>query len=710
MSDFFFDFETASCCDLSERGLHNYATDKTTRILMMSFAFGDGEVDLWEPHKEEMPKRVRKALLDPAVRKINWNCTFERAICKFVLGIEIPFEQFLDVMVYARHLSLPGSLEDCGEVLGLKEDEAKLKDGKKLIHLFCEPFSMGGEETLFGITQPEFRDWNSHPTEWAQFCKYGIRDTESERTMLKMMSKIPLPETEQRGWVLDQKINDAGMPVNVHFVDNALFLAQKSKDELNVILKEKTGLDNPNSRNQILEWAKAQGYPHESMGKAFVNAALADPSLTPLCREVLKIRQEASKTSYKKFEAIKNIVSADGRLRNQFMFMGASRSGRWSGVGVQVQNLPRPDKETGKKYDLAVEMIQNRDYDGLNREFSSVIGAVTSCVRSSFQAPGGRQLSVCDLNAIENRVLGWVAGCDAILKVFREGRCPYLDFAGLLYKIPYVLLWELYKAGDEEAKNKRQAAKPAVLGAGFGLGPGVRKNEYGEYEAILKIDAYGNTVKTGLLGYAETMGIILTPKEAYEAWEIFRKSFPEVVQLWRNLEDAALEVLKRGGRVKTNFVEFSRIKRKDGTYILRITLPSGRGIHYVNARIEPQQKEGRGGQPYERDAIVYDGVGHGVGKTMNGWGKTYSYGGKICENIVQAIARDVLLHSMIRADEMGAEIFLHAHDEIGTLINEDDPFGFGPSDLQAAMCETPSWAPGLPLHAEGYVSKIYRKG
>ncbi len=692
MSDFYFDFETASCIDLSERGLHNYATDPTTRILMMSYAFGDGQVHLWEPRADEdLPERVRQALLDPETIKICWNATFERAICKHVLGIEIPFEQFKDVMVYARHLSLPGSLSECGEVLGLKEDEAKIKDGKRLIHKFCEPFSMGGEETLFGITQPEFHDHVSDPEDWEKFRQYCMRDVETERTLLKMMSKLPLPEIEQRGWVLDQKINDAGMPVNVQFVDNALFLAQKSKDELNVILKEKTKLENPNSRNQILEWAKAQGYPHESMGKAFVNAALADPNLTPLCREVLKIRQEASKTSYKKFEAIKNIVSADGRLRNQFMYMGASRSGRWSGIGVQVQNLPRPDKETEKKYDLAVHLIQSRDYEGLKKNFSSVIGTVTSCVRSSFQAPERKSIAVADESAVENRVLGWVSACDAILKVFRDGLDPYVSFAVKMYNEPYEVLIK--------DKAKRQIAKPAVLGAGYGLGGGE-----------LKIDGYGNTVKGGLWGYAENMYVKMTQEEAHMSVRVFRESYPEVVQLWKNLENAALEVLKRGGKVETNCVEFSRVKRKDGTYILRITLPSGRGLHYIAARIEVQQKEGRDGKAYEKEGLLYDGIGHGAGKIANGWGPTRSYGGKLAENIVQAIARDVLLHAMLRADEMGAETFLHAHDEIACLINEDDPFGFSLEDLRAAMSETPSWAPGLPLAAEGYISKIYRKG
>ena len=706
---FFFDYETASEIDLSERGLDNYACHKSTRILIMSHASGEEQTEAWEPRTGPLPEKIRAKLLDPKIKKVCWNATFEWAITKQVLGIEIPFEQFIDVMVWARHLSLPGSLEDCGEVLGLKEEEAKIKDGKRLIHKFCEPFRLGGEVTLFGVTEPEFHDWNSDPEDWEKFRQYCIRDTETERALLKIMSKLPLPESEQQGWVLDQQINQIGLPVNLKFVENALFLAQKSKDELQTLLKEKTALENPNSRDQILEWAKSQGYPFESMGKAFVTAAIADPSLTPLCREVLKIRQEASKTSYKKFEKIKNIVSEDGMLRNQFMFMGASRTGRWSGMGVQVQNLPRPDKPTEKKYDLAVKLISDCDYEGIKKNFPSVINTVTSCVRSSFQAPEGTQLGVIDLNAIENRVLGWAARCDGILQVFREGKCPYMAFAVKMYNCAYdtlaVIIDGVHKPKDEDAKEKRQVAKPGVLGCGYALGPGVKKLPDGTYEVIYKQDAYGNTVKTGLLGYAENMGVKLTPEQAYVAWEVFRKSYPEVVQFWWDLENAALKVVKQGGKIPVGPVYFDRRKKADGKIILRMVLPSGRALHYMNARVELREVHGK-----QKETVIYDGIGHGVGKMGEGWGPVAAYGGKWAENLVQAISRDILLHALLLAASMGARIFLHAHDEKGCLLQLNNPFAFSFADMKFCMEQPPNWGPDIPLAADGYVGQYYKKG
>lgn len=703
---FFFDYETASEIDLSERGLDNYARHKSTRILMMSYASGENPGELWEPRLGSLPEKIRAKLLDPAIKKICWNATFEWNITKHVLGIEIPFDQFLDVMVWARHLSLPGSLEDCGEVLGLKEEEAKIKDGKRLIHKFCEPFRLGGEETLFGITEPEFHDSVSDPEDWEKFRQYCLRDCETERTLLKIMMKLPLPEIEQKGWELDQKINQRGVPVNVRFVDNALALAQKSKDTLQKVLKEKTALENPNSRDQILEWAKGQGYPFESMGKAFVTAAIADPGLTPLGQEVLKIRQEASKTSFKKFEKIKNIVSFDQMLRNQFMFMGAPRSGRWSGSGVQIHNLPRPNKAVEKNYARAIWLVLNGDYEIAAKEFPSIIDLVTSVTRSFVQAPVGKRLDVSDLSAIENRVLGWVAGCDAILKVFRDGLDPYVSFAVKIYN-------ELYEVLIKD-KDKRQVAKPAVLGAGYGLGPGVKRLPDGKYEIIWIRDKYGNQVKTGLLGYAENMGIKLTPEQAYLAWEVFRKSYPEVVKLWRDLEDAAFQVVKKGGHVKVGPVEFSRVKRADGTFVMRILLPSGRSLHYMNMRIENRPIiNPKTGQSEMKATLTYDGIGHGVGAVagVSGFGKVYTYGGKLTENIVQAISRDILLHGMFLVEELGGEIIMHVHDEIVTMADESDPFAFGFEDLKWCMSQTPAWADEkLPLAADGYSGKIYKKG
>jgi len=412
------------------------------------------------------------------------------------------------------------------------------------------------------------------------------------------------------------------------------------------------------------------------------------------------------------------MMSSDDRLRHAFLFMGASRTGRWSGKGshggsVQVQNLSRPMKEVEKNYDRALQIIEAGDYDAAEKEFPSVIGMAISCVRSVFQAPPGKKFVVSDLSSIENRVLGWLAGCDAIAKVFRDGRDAYLDFAARMYNVPYESLIKIvdgvHKAKDLDAAAKRQVAKPAVLGCGYGLGPGVKKNPDGTYEVSYIVDRYGNKTMTGLMGYAANMGIKLLPEQAYSAWETFRRAYPEVVDLWKRYEKAAIKVLKTGQPVRVGVVVFQRRARKDGTFILRMQLPSGRGLHYINARVETEtaQRKSDGGD-YERDLLMYDGIGHGVGQIQQGWGKVKTYGGKEVENGDQGISRDVLVNGMFLADEMGANIILHAHDEVA-CEEDDDPFAFSLGDLNSCLEANPSWAPGLLLGAEGYESRIYRK-
>lgn len=753
------DFETRSLIDLPLRGLDNYVSHPSTKVLMLSWAFDDDEVQLWQPHlMPELPKEIRQAI-ESDVTLSAWNATFELNVFDSCLHTSIGYNRWLDPMVWARHLSFPGSLAECGALLGLSDEQGKIKDGKRLIQKFSIPYTMGGEATLFGVTVPDFLDWDTDPDDWKLFGEYCIRDTQAEREILKRMQVLPLPEIEQRGWILDQKINHRGIPVNPQFVQNALFLAERAKDDLDRQLKEKTGLVNPNSRDQILKWASAQGYPYHSMRKEFVVAALNDlgSGMSGLCREVLKLRQDSSKTSYKKYETIQQLVAGDNRVRNQYLFLGAARTGRWSGTGFQPQNPPRPIKEVEEKYDRALELVTAADYLTIKNEFSSVTGVVTSVVRSAIQAPTGNELHVCDLNAIENRVLGWLARCDGIMQVFREGRCPYLSFASKMYNIPYEQLYVIengkHVAKDKDAKGKRQVAKPAVLGAGYGLGPGVERIEiipdtsamsYKErerlskfrevtvdrgatepeaataarmaaeiegklrthyrYEPILKTDQYGNTIKTGLLGYAENMQVKLSPEQAYLAWETFRRSYPEVVLLWYDLERAALEVLELGGKMRVGVVEFRRVKN-----MLVITLPSGRGLHYLNARIEMRVVMGRNGKPRNKPSVLYDGIGHGVGKMGEGWGPVYIYGGKFAENIVQAISRDLLLNGMLLADDMGACIVHHAHDEI-VAESEKDPFAFTLNDLRWCMTQAPLWAPGLPLAADGYTSQVYKKG
>lgn len=703
----FLDFETASEVDLEGVGLDNYVRHASTRALLLSYAIDNGEIKLWEPHKNpRLPKDLAEAIINPECKKIAWNAPFEINVFKQVLKIDIPIEQWVDAQVQARYLSFPGGLDKVGKILGLPEELLK-QAGTKLINMFCFPSHPGGEQTLFGISEPVFRDWNTNPREWEEFCQYCIGDTRTERELFNRMNSLPLPETERQVWLLDQKINNFGLPVNRQFADNAYTMCKEwrvgkdGKSGKMGYLKEKTELENPNSKPQMLDWAIKQGYPFNSMNKNFVNAALNSTAnaLTPLGREILKIQQETSKNSYTKLEKLHNFVSPDSRLRNQFLYYGAARTGRWSGTGVQVQNLTRPTKEVEKKYERALEIINAGDYKAAESEFSSVIGMTTSCIRSAFQASPGKKLVVCDYSAIENRVLGWLAGCETTLRVFLEGRDPYLDFASELYNIPYQDLKRRYDAGDKEAAFMRQMAKPAVLGAGYGLGGGEEKT-----------NKWGDLFRTGLMGYAENLGIKMTQEEAHRSVEVFREKRPKIKELWNTLEEAAKSVLKVGGQTVVGPLVFDRKRMQNGQFILRTQLPSGRHLHYFNARLSTEIKVSKKGREYESVTILYDGIGHGVGATNDKqvWGPVKTYGGKFTENDVQAISRDILCSGLINTNNAGFSIFGHFHDEIGCEVDENSHLGI--KELREAMIQPSQWGLDLPLDAAGWEGQVYKKG
>lgn len=718
------DFETRGVIELGDVGIHNYASHPLTNILMLAYAFGKGEVQVWQPHLGGIPERLLEALSDPTIRKGAWNAGFERNILLYKLGIWIPYELWDDPMINARYLSMPGSLDSVGEILDLDYNLRKNKSGEKLLDLFSKPLPMKklrknatNENTLFDISpvaEPKidyvFADQISHPDEWEQLIGYCKQDIVAERALGDMMGHFPLPEREIKLWHLDQKINDAGMPTHREFVEKALDLAIEDKGLQSRELIKLTGLGNANSNKQFLAWVQNEGYPYNSLRKEPVKVALGDPdvNITPLGRKALEVRKKSSKTSYTKLAAILPALSADGRLRDQFLFMGSARAGRWSGKAVQLHNMARPMKNVEELEDLSAarELIYAKDFQGIVKRFEevdkitkevkpgSVLDVVTSCIRSSFIAPPGKRLNVCDLNAIENRVLGWVAGEDKILEVFRLGRDPYLAFASLMYKIPYEVLAATKKTPD--TKEKRQVAKPAVLGAGYRLSGG----KWG-------VNKYGDRVKLGLWGYAENMGVIISQQLAVESVKAFRAEYKRVVQFWYDSENAVARCIRQGGQHQIGPLSSlwcDRKRRKDGTLILRIHLPSGRFLHYLNAGLEITRMDGDNG-PYEKENFTYEGVD----QVTKQWGMVRSHGGKITENIVQAISRDVLSDNISEADEVGFEVVGHVHDEIVT-ISDDTEESLGLVDLKCIMSTTPSWAPGLPLNAEGYEGYFYRKG
>ena len=705
----YFDYETRSLVDLQVRGLANYVADPSTKLLLCAYALDNDPVKLWDADSPgaTVPVDFLEAMNDPFVTKVAWNATFERLISRRCLKLDVPLCEWLDVMVWARHLSLPGKLEKVGPILGLGMAHSKLskssailmikEGGRDLIKMFCEPCHEGGEETLFGTTEPWFRGRGTNPREWEDFGKYVMQDVETMRAALARLEAFPLPAEEQELWEIDQRINERGVPVDLDLAIGAGKVADMAKVELVRKLRELAAVDNPSSQPQMIKFLKGQGYPFSSIGKPFVKRALAgEGELTELGRQVLTLKQQVSKTSSTKLEIIRDRVSQDGRVRYQFSFMGAPRTGRWSGGsddegtgGIQMQNLPSPTKEVKKDLAKAIKLLKAADYDAVVREFPNPLEVVGSCIRSVFRAPSKKRFVVADLSGIESRMAAWLTGCKPLLQVFLDGRDPYIDLAADIYGIPYESLVGPNGEILPEHAEKRQGGKVGILGCGYQLSGG---------EELQNSD--GDQIKTGLWGFAKSLGVELTKEDAHRIVKVFRKKYHEIEQAWYDYDKAAIDAIKSGQPRVSHRLTFE----PHGKDMLRVVLPSGRALHYIKPRVEKQFFTDRSGNQREKDGITYEGI---VAATKQ-WGRLNTHGGKWLENATQAAARDILAHGMKLAEQRGLEVVLHCHDELAVIAPDHDP-PLALQNLIECMTSVPAWATGLPLEAKGYFDKIYRK-
>ena len=752
------DIESRSELDLEEVGLDLYARHESTEVQLCGYKIDGASKKLWlledGRSTKGMPADLHEALQDPDYIIIAWNAQFERVMFQRVLGIWIPYERWRDPMILAYSLSLPGALEKVGVILKLAPEDMKDPAGEELMKFFSFPAKKSKKHTLFGI-ESRFNEPDRFPEKWAAYGRYCLQDVHSEEVLWDRMNKSPLPEAVWEEWFLDQAMNDVGMPVNRLMAENALWLAQEHKRRLVEPLVKMTGLVNPLSDKQIKEWLSTRGYPYGTVKADFVRMELANPQsqMTKEAKDVMKLRLEAKKNSASKLETLLLLLGPDDRLRFQFRFMGAARTGRWAGRGMQPQNLPRPIKAVKKNYQRIIDLIMARDYDTIEKEYGSVMAAIVSSIRMVFQATPGNKIDVADLNAIENRGLGYLARCPAILNVFHEKKDPYLAFAVHLFKRTYEDLkaeYDLYEAtkGEQGSDQPRQFGKPPVLGGGYALGGG---DSY--------INEFGDEVRGGLYGYAlNVCGVDMPKDKAHEAIAVLREAWPEVVQYWKDLEEGFKRVFKKGGVCRIGeetfrkiddegrdvtgnkfaqghwrwvpcenvvpgaVLEIDRRKLQGGGYMIRIKLPSGRRLHYLNVSIEDEPFKYRDKQTGEiktahGEVIYYDGIEHSATANADGsrakkkykWGRVKTYGGKLTENVVQAFARDLLTWGMKLAVKLGFEIFGVFHDEMAAM-SPDDMFGIGLTDLIWCMSQSPAYSPDIPLGAAGFTSPFYRKG
>ena len=649
------DIETYSPANLSKTGVYPYATHPDFQILLFGYAIDNQPVRVVDlACGEELPDEILAALVDPGVVKWAFNAAFER-ICLSVWIRRnhpelLPEGEFLDPgqwrcsMVWAAYLGMPMSLDQVAKVLNL----AVKKDsaGKKLIKQFCTP------ATPNLINKGECRNLpSSDPAGWKAFKEYNRRDVEVEQAIHSRLVKFPVPDTEWEAYALDQRINDAGIKLDATLVNAAVALDKQHRQVALARAQELTGLENPNSPIQLKEWFSTRGCHLESLAKAEVETALE--TATGKVKEVLELRGDLAKSSVKKYQAMQQVAGADGRARGLLQFYGAGRTGRFAGRLVQVQNLPRnyiPD------LDEARALVRNGNLEAIEILYDSVPDTLSQLIRTAFIPSPGNRFIVSDYSAIEARVIAWLAGEESTLEAFRVGKDLYCETASRMFGV------SVEKHGINA--GLRQKGKIAVLACGYG----------------------------GSVGALKAMGALrmgLAEDELKPIVDAWRAANPNIVWLWQEVEEATLEAITTRRPVRLRNLTFAL---ESG--ILFITLPSGRRLAYV--------KPGLGKNRFGGTSITYWGI-----TTGRRWGRLETYGGKLVENVVQAIARDLLVAGMKNVAEAGHQIVMHVHDEI--VIDEPKNSGFTVSDACQLMSRLPAWAGGLPLSADGYECGYYRK-
>lgn len=657
----YLDTETYSSVDIRKAGAFKYMEAPDFEILLLPYAWNDDPVrvlDLTEdgdPEDRIVLQDIIAGLQDPDTIKVAHNSAFERAAYRRDFGFYQPPEEWVDTMILAAYNGLPMSLDAAGAALQIEQQ--KLKEGTLLINYFCKPckptVANGGRT----------RNLPHHaPDKWERFKAYAVRDVEAMRLIYKKLAHYPVTATERKVWALDARINERGVLVDMELAQAAIDVDEAFREEHMTELQQLTGLDNPNSVAQLKEWLETVGLPCESLSKGTV-ADLKAKAVDPTTRKVLELRQQLGKTSTKKYEAMVNAAGVGDRVRGITQYYGAARTGRWAGRLVQLQNLPQNHLDG---IDQVREIVRAKDLEVLELLYDSVPDVLSQLIRTAFVAKPGHTFLVSDYAAIEARVIAYLAGEKWRMDVFAEGGDIYCSSASQMFKVPVV------KHGING--HLRQKGKVAELACGYGGGVGALK-------------AFG----------ADKMG--LSEEEMQQIVDQWRAASPTIPKLWSRVENAAKQALAHPGTTvpvwrpkylagsPDTIVKYRR--DKDG---LRCLLPSGRILTYWDARLEDYNG---------RQSVVF----MGQNQTTRKWEKTETWGGKLVENIVQAVARDCLAEAMLRLDAAGYAIVFHVHDEV--VIEAPD--GSRWQDAAAIMGEPISWAPGLLLRGDGYETKFYMK-
>ena len=651
------DIETRSDKDISKCGIYAYTDTPYFDILLFAYSIDEQPVQVVDmANGEEIPENVLVALVDENVIKRAFNVNFERvclskylrenypqyfqsySIDEDTVGDFLNPESWHCSMIHARTLGLPSSLAEVGKVLGIEQQ--KMTDGKALVKFFCVPY-----DTIDGV--PQFHSPTDYPDKWEIFKAYNKRDVEAELEIDRRLSRFPVPAFIWQEFYLDQEINDRGILVDMQLADKAIGLDAEAKEELTAEMKRLTGVENPNSVYQLLDWLETQGYKSDSLGKTQVQE-LIKTAKEPV-KSVLQMRLQLSKSSVKKYTAMKNTACSDNRARGMFSFYGASRTGRWAGRNVQLQNLPQnhlPDLTEAR------ELVKYSSFEDIQMLYDDVPDTLSQLIRTAFIPRQGMKFIVADFSAIEARVIAWLAGEEWRMKAFANGEDIYCASASKMFGVPVV------KHGENG--HLRQKGKISELACGFGGSVGAMK-------------AMG----------ADSLGLSDTElKQIVTDW---REASPHITELWWAVDRAVKKAVKEKTATKTHGLLFSY-----EAGFLFIRLPSGRRLAYAKPYI--------GKNKFGGESVTYMGI-----NAQKKWDRLESYGPKFVENCVQGIARDLLMYSM----QTLSQYFIvgHIHDEM--II--ECPKGTKLDEICQQMARTPDWAKGLLLRADGYECSFYKK-
>jgi DNA polymerase len=656
------DLETYSDVNLKKAGLYRYVQSPAFEILLFAYSFDGAPTQVIDMAQgEKIPLEVIHALTDPQCLKHAYNAAFEWYCLSKYMGAQLPPSQWRDTMLHGLYAGYTAGLDATGRALGIPEDKQKLTTGKALIRYFCvpcKPTKANGGRT---------RNYPHHdPEKWELFKTYNGQDVVAEMEIERRLSVFPVPDFVQKQWETDLLINARGVAVDMDFCEGALELGETIRAQLTDEAVQLSGLQNPNSVKQLAHWLSAEtGDDITSLRKETIKELLGRDNADHVQR-MLEIRQELGKTSTKKYDAIEAAVCDDGRVRGLLQFYGANRTGRWAGRLVQVQNLPRTYTEP---LEFARELVKGRKLDALRTVYGSPNDTLSQLIRTAFVAAPGNVLIDADFSAIEARVISWLADEEWRLEVFRTHGKIYEASASQMFGVPL----ERIKKGNPEY-SLRQRGKVAELALGYQGGvPAMRQMDTGKLLADLPDEEI---------------------KDIVDKW---RNTNPKIRNLWYSFNDAAIRVIQNGGSLRVRCCTFAReCDCIRGTTCMTVSLPSGRKLYYV----EPSVGENRWGGP----SITYMGV-----NDKNKWGRIETYGGKLVENVVQAIARDCLAQAIEHLEAAGLPVVFHIHDEV--VI---DTAAFDTNDAMldkvVKIMSTPiPWAEGLPLGADGWVGAFFKK-